>query len=534
MARTKRETPTIEKTDEFLVGYKARQDGQADDCPYPEEQTEQRRAWQAGYKRREAEEQAQSGANETRPAVFLEGVEAHKAGKPATATPYTSGSVKEKMWLAGWQHSADSGKPAVQNSQPVELTDVDRVKALNARGLDITIDKLRLLPDASLRIVNTWLADQLAGKKSQLPVCLLEFSPQHRESINREVTAADPIEIPVMFGGFSCPGDSSSIGMKIMKTVADHASMDRHFCGKRIKCILSPRSSQPNLPGLEEVAGEVHGMFESKAYSVKPKYFGVTLNLKGESGLGPGLLDLAGREGLLRILEVGTIADKNAKVDAGVKNPPPPKHTGRRKSSEKGAEQKPGLFTKAVTEAKEKAAAIAATLAWFCPACEAKSPCGTEALTACPQCSKEGLIQVGHGDPRADAEGTLYVLHNEMFSVPVRKESGYRLTLSIVRAESGDKKFYCGWHAEMKGDEGKPWTSENVRPSLKRPGRSTQNDAISACVGALIDDLDFRPGNGDIIADLKSYLAEIERGKRPSDLEPAETSDDECEPPKGI
>lgn len=533
VARKTKDQPSIETTDGFLIGYQARQQGQPDEPPFPVVQADQRRAWLAGWKQRDAEEQPRDkGQHDRRPAEWHEGYDAAKAGEDAATNCYAPSSPKGKLWLAGWQHATDETKPAAPQQTEYTLSDKDRVAGLNARGIDITVDQWRRLPDESLRTASRWLDDALAGKETPLPVCLLEFSPAHKATVEREISAADPIEIPVEFGGFSCPGDSASIGIRIPKTVADYAAMEKTFCGKRLKAILSPADPQQQLPGLEEGPGEVHGIFESKGWASKPKHFAATLNVKCEGTIADQLLHYANVKGKLRILEVGSIPGKTDKADKPAKNPPPPKR-GPKKSGKNAADppRQKSLGSIDGTPAKPAAKPAAPTLRYYCSRCETVGPAADTTLEACAcgQPVAELTVVGHHGEPRAFEDGSLYVLHNEMFSVPIRPDANYRMMISVVRAEGGERRWHAGYVAEWKEPGLDGWERESVEPTINIPGRATQADAIAAAVGEEIDNLSKADGNAfDLaIADLKTYLAEIERGTHPSALEPADESGDD-------
>lgn len=535
MARTKKTEPSIETTDEFLDGYKARQLGKPEQPPFCEEQAKECRRWLAGWKQRDAEEQPrEKGEHGNNPLEWAEGYDAHVAGEDAACCPYGVGSPKAGVWMAGWQHHADQSKPAAEQQVEYTLSDKDRVAGLNARGVAITLDQWRLLPAPALRMASKWLDDAIAGKTTQLPVCLLEFFAQHKADIDKEISAADPIEIPVQFGTFSSPGDSLSIGLKIKKSVADHGGMERHFCGKRLKCVLSPVDDQQQLPGMEEMIGEVAGIFESKSYGVKPRLFTATLNAKGEERIGEGLLHLSGKEGVLRILEVGSIPDKTDKANKPAKNPPPPKRGGKKsaKNEADAPRQKSLESVGAPVDGRPQPAATksakASGLRWHCEACETDLalPEGQVDDVVCPQCGKTGGQVVGyHNESRADADGDLYVLHNEQFATNVRKEANYRLLLDVVKRDNG--KWVTGYLAEWKEPGLDGWQREQVAPNVRDVGRASQADAIAAVVGQQIDKLSFGVEGAPAVEDLKVYLAAIERGTHPSALEPADDSDDD-------
>lgn len=538
MARTKKTEPSIETTDEFLSGYKARQLGQPEQPPFAEDEPEKSRCWLAGWMRRDAEEQPrEKGEHGNQPLEWAEGYDAHVAGEDAACCPYASGSPKAGIWMAGWQHHADENKPAAEPQSPVRITkDADIVAGLNVCGIGITLEQWRRLPDTALRTVAKFLNDVNAGKTTQIPVCLLEYSAQHKADIAREISAADPIEIPVLFGSFSGPpGDSVSIGIKIKRAVTDAGGMDRHLCGKRLKCILRPNEPQQQLAGMEDEIGEVCGIFESKSYSAKPRFYTATLNAKGEEAISEGLLHLRGKEGSLCILEVGSIPDKSDKANKPAKNPPPPKRSGRKsaKNEPDAPRQKSLESVGAPVDGRPQQPAkngkVKSTgLLWYCEGCETLSPVpdGETSETHCPDCSQgRGHVVGHHGESRADAEGNLYVLHTEQFAAHVRKEANYRLLIDVVKRDNG--KWVAGYLAEWKEPGLDGWQTERVAPNVRDVGRASQADAIGSVVGQQIDKLSFGVEGAPAVEDLKTYLAAIERGTHPSALEPADDSDDD-------
>lgn len=278
--------------------------------------------------------------------------------------------------------------------------------------------------------------------------------------------------LEVKFGGLSIGESTARLGVAIGRGAMTLSRAEKLLCERRLSGSIELGGLQGQLPGMQGEAHTIVGVFDTKALSVKSKYYATGLTLALEEIDVSDLAHFPKREGVLRISEISAIPEKK-------------RSTGNGEDEDDDEEEHPdvaaGKDRPHGTPALEAAARAKAAKQHYCASCEHRWPFEGEKAAECPECGSTFDVElVGYGgDPGVNDQGIYVAGLREVDGIKIRKNTKHALTIWSVQGADGRWRTECEYEADGEGG--------SFKAEVKDAGRPSEVEAVKARAGQICD-----------------------------------------------